>query len=91
LLQAATKAHGAYSFDVSEGKGCDRHLLGLRLLLREGESHPIFTEPIFAKSQEWILSTSCLNAGNRLNGKNRRNYLYDHVSYIIYNLFIKFF
>jgi carnitine O-acetyltransferase len=69
LLQAATKAHSDYTRDTSNGKGCDRHLLGLRLLLREGESHPFFTEPIFAKSQEWLLSTSGLGAGNRLNGK----------------------
>ncbi|PKY40473.1 acyltransferase ChoActase/COT/CPT [Rhizophagus irregularis] len=68
LLQAATKAHSDYTRDVSDGKGCDRHLLGLRLLLREGESHPFFTEPIFAKSQEWLLSTSGLGAGNRLSG-----------------------
>ncbi|GBB93575.1 hypothetical protein RclHR1_00220009 [Rhizophagus clarus] len=68
LLQAATKIHSDYTRDVSNGKGCDRHLLGLRLLLREGESHPLFTEPIFAKSQEWLLSTSGLGAGNRLSG-----------------------
>jgi carnitine O-acetyltransferase len=69
LLQAATKAHNAYTVNVSNGKGCDRHLLGLRLLLREGETHPLFTEPIFAKSQEWLLSTSGLGTGNKLNGK----------------------
>ncbi|RIA95026.1 acyltransferase ChoActase/COT/CPT [Glomus cerebriforme] len=68
LLQSATKAHSAYTRDVSNGKGCDRHLFGLRLLLREGESHQLFTEPIFAKSQEWLLSTSGLGAGNRLSG-----------------------
>ena len=70
MLKAATEAHNAYTRDVSNGKGCDRHLLGLRLLLREDESHPFFTEPIFAKSQEWLLSTSGLGAGNKLNGKH---------------------
>jgi carnitine O-acetyltransferase len=69
LLQAATKAHSDYSRDASNGKGCDRHLLGLRLLLRKGESHPLFTEPIFTKSQEWLLSTSSLGAGDKLIGE----------------------
>ncbi|CAG8509740.1 1973_t:CDS:10 [Racocetra persica] len=64
LLQAATKAHTKYSIDASNGKGCDRHLLGLRLLLQTGESHPIFEEPIFAKSQEWLLSTSSLGSAD---------------------------
>ncbi|CAG8744717.1 10488_t:CDS:2, partial [Funneliformis caledonium] len=68
LLQAATKAHSIYSQDVSNGKGCDRYLLGLKLLLQEDESHPMFTETIFIKSQEWILSTSGLNSGDKLNG-----------------------
>ncbi|KAF0377754.1 acyltransferase ChoActase/COT/CPT [Gigaspora margarita] len=67
-LQAATKAHTNYSIDASNGKGCDRHLLGLRLLLQKGESHPIFEEPIFAKSQEWLLSTSSLTSGDYFNG-----------------------
>ncbi|CAI2168437.1 20542_t:CDS:2 [Funneliformis geosporum] len=57
LLLSATKTHNIYTQDVSNGKGCDRYLLGLRLLLQNDESHPIFTESIFAKSQEWILST----------------------------------
>ncbi|CAG8718472.1 5291_t:CDS:2, partial [Dentiscutata erythropus] len=67
-LQAATKAHTNYSIDASNGKGCDRHLLGLRLLLQKGESHPIFEEPIFAKSQEWLLSTSSLTSGDYFSG-----------------------
>ncbi|CAG8533512.1 7335_t:CDS:2 [Cetraspora pellucida] len=67
-LQAATKAHASYSIDASNGKGCDRHLLGLRLLLQKGESHPIFEESIFAKSQEWLLSTSSLGPGDYFNG-----------------------
>ncbi|CAJ0755683.1 10517_t:CDS:2, partial [Entrophospora sp. SA101] len=68
LLQAAVKAHSEYTRDASNGKGCDRHLLGLRLLLKEGESHPLFQHPIFAKSQEWLLSTSGLTTGTKFNG-----------------------
>ncbi|CAG8568154.1 1596_t:CDS:2 [Ambispora leptoticha] len=68
LLQTATKVHSAYTRDASEGRGCDRHLLGLRLLLKQGESHHLFSDPAFAKSQEWLLSTSGLSAGDRFNG-----------------------
>ncbi|KAJ1729461.1 Carnitine O-acetyltransferase mitochondrial, partial [Coemansia biformis] len=45
-LQAAVKAHGAYAKACAEGRGVDRHLLGLRLLLRPGEEKPaIFQDP----------------------------------------------
>ncbi|KPV76238.1 uncharacterized protein RHOBADRAFT_34865 [Rhodotorula graminis WP1] len=68
LLSAATKAHNTYTKDSSTGRGIDRHFLGLRLVLREGESHPLFDDPLFAKSQEWVLSTSGLSAGDRFFG-----------------------
>ncbi|BGP38767.1 hypothetical protein JCM10449v2_002704 [Rhodotorula kratochvilovae] len=68
LLSAATKAHNTYTKEASTGRGIDRHFLGLRLLLREGESHPLFDDSLFGKSQEWILSTSGLSAGDRFYG-----------------------
>ncbi|KAI5481696.1 carnitine O-acetyltransferase [Pseudohyphozyma bogoriensis] len=68
LLSKATAAHTAYTKDSSVGKGCDRHLMGLRLLLQEGENHPVFEDPIFSRSQAWILSTSGLSAGERFFG-----------------------
>lgn len=68
LLSAATKAHNAFTKESSTGRGIDRHFLGLRLVLREGESHPLFDDPLFAKSQEWVLSTSGLSAGDRFFG-----------------------
>lgn len=68
LLSKATKAHNTYTKESSTGRGIDRHFLGLRLLLREGESHPLFDDPLFGKSQEWILSTSGLSAGDRFFG-----------------------
>ena len=45
------------------GKGIDRHLLGLRLVMQEGESSPLFDDWAFEKGQEWKLSTSGLSAG----------------------------
>jgi carnitine O-acetyltransferase len=68
LLSKATKAHNTYTKEASTGRGIDRHFLGLRLLLREGESHPLLDDPLFAKSQEWVLSTSGLSAGDRFHG-----------------------
>ncbi|GAA5828338.1 hypothetical protein JCM11251_006204 [Rhodosporidiobolus azoricus] len=68
LLSAATKAHNTYTRDSSTGKGIDRHFMGLKLLLREGETHPLFEDELFSKSQEWVLSTSGLSAGDRFFG-----------------------
>lgn len=67
-FQAATKAHIDYIVRASNGQGVDRHLLGLKLCLEQGESHSIYTHPIFAKSSKWQLSTSALFSGERLGG-----------------------
>eukprot|EP00834_Sanchytrium_tribonematis_P008686 NODE_1117_length_2134_cov_1.696314.p3 type:complete len:160 gc:universal NODE_1117_length_2134_cov_1.696314:1283-804(-) len=48
---------------ASEGKGCDRHLFGLRFMLKENEPIPaIFQDPSFAKAMSYGLSTSQLGA-----------------------------
>jgi len=42
-----------------EGKGVDRHLLGLKMLLEPKESLPsLYTDPSYALSCHWKLSTS---------------------------------
>ncbi|KAF9579184.1 hypothetical protein BGW38_004654, partial [Lunasporangiospora selenospora] len=63
-LRAALAAHSAYQKDVANGRGCDRHLLGLRLCMQSGESHGLFQEPVFTKSGAFLLSTSGLFAGD---------------------------
>ncbi|GAA5949166.1 hypothetical protein JCM3765_003314 [Sporobolomyces pararoseus] len=70
LLSAATKTHNTLTRESSTGRGIDRHLMGLRLLLRSDlkESHPLFEDELFGKSQEWVLSTSGLSAGDRFYG-----------------------
>ncbi|CEP14095.1 hypothetical protein [Parasitella parasitica] len=80
LLVKATSAHRTYTQIASDGYGCDRHLLVLRLLnadhqmlnvqgeLEPAAIHPIFTDPVHAESQTWRLSTSGLHAGIRLMG-----------------------
>ncbi|GAA5848239.1 hypothetical protein JCM5353_009021 [Sporobolomyces roseus] len=70
LLSAATKTHNTLTRESSTGRGIDRHLMGLRLLLRPDlkESHALFDDELFGKSQEWVLSTSGLSAGDRFYG-----------------------
>ncbi|ORY88754.1 acyltransferase ChoActase/COT/CPT [Leucosporidium creatinivorum] len=68
LLTIATKAHNTYTRDASTGRGSDRHFMGLKLMMREGESHALFEDPLFQQSQDWILSTSGLSAGDRFYG-----------------------
>ncbi|KAF8699128.1 Choline/Carnitine o-acyltransferase, partial [Rhizoctonia solani] len=67
-LQRAINSHNTYTRDASTGKGCDRHLFGLKQMLRPGESSPLFEDELFAKSAEWKLSTSGLSAGDRFLG-----------------------
>ncbi|KIO31608.1 hypothetical protein M407DRAFT_67722 [Tulasnella calospora MUT 4182] len=71
LLLDAIAAHNAYTRDASTGKGCDRHLAGLRWMYRpdmDGPTPKLFEDPMFSKSSEWKLSTSGLSAGTRFNG-----------------------
>ncbi|EPQ31479.1 uncharacterized protein PFL1_00814 [Pseudozyma flocculosa PF-1] len=71
LLSAATKAHNTQTKESSMGKGIDRHMTGLRLVYRaddDGEVPAIFSDPLFAESQSWRLSTSGLSAGDRFAG-----------------------
>ena len=68
LLVDATSVHNSNMRNASVGRGFDRHLLGLKLLLRDGESHEFFTHELFNLSSEWKLSTSGLSAGPRFKG-----------------------
>ncbi len=70
LLTAATKSHNTQTRESSTGKGIDRHMTGLRLLLRadDGDAPALFTDPLFGESQSWRLSTSGLSAGDRFAG-----------------------
>lgn len=72
LLTKATTAHNAQTRTSSTGGGIDRHLTGLRLVYNSAvdkEDMPaLFTDPVFAESQTWKLSTSGLSAGDRFAG-----------------------
>ncbi|BCS26492.1 carnitine O-acetyltransferase CAT2 [Aspergillus puulaauensis] len=63
LFRTALAAHSKYTAEASDGKGVDRHLFGLKKLLQEGESLPsIYSDPAFAYSGSWYLSTSQLSS-----------------------------
>ena len=70
LLRRAMQTHTSTTRRAATGRGIDRHLLGLRLMLRPeaGETHPLFDDELFARSQTWKLSTSGLSAGHQFRG-----------------------
>ncbi|KAL1738475.1 acyltransferase ChoActase/COT/CPT [Schizophyllum fasciatum] len=70
LLDAAVQKHSRLTRLAATGQGVDRHLMGLRLMLRpvNGESVALFEDVLFDRSQHWKLSTSGLSAGHLFNG-----------------------
>ncbi|KIJ55759.1 hypothetical protein M422DRAFT_240375 [Sphaerobolus stellatus SS14] len=61
LLVEAAKVHIRDARDAGNGQGIDRHLLGLRMSLREGETAPeVFSDPVYTRSSRWTLSTSAI-------------------------------
>ncbi|OLL23497.1 Carnitine O-acetyltransferase, mitochondrial [Neolecta irregularis DAH-3] len=63
LCRKAINAHVKYISDASEGKGVDRHLFGLKQLLKPDEPIPeIFSDPAYSYSSHWFLSTSQLSS-----------------------------
>ncbi|KDR78870.1 hypothetical protein GALMADRAFT_244504, partial [Galerina marginata CBS 339.88] len=65
LLRDAISSHSRRTREAMTGRGFDRHLLGLRLLLRplNAESAALFEDEVFERSSQWKLSTSGLSAG----------------------------
>ena len=63
LFRKAVNSHVQYISDASDGKGVDRHLYGLKKLLAPGEELPsIYTDPAFAYSSKWYISSSQLSS-----------------------------
>ena len=63
LFMRAVSRHTQYASWAADGQGVDRHLLGLKKLLKEGEPIPeIYKDPAYAKSSHWELSTSQLSS-----------------------------
>ena len=62
LLRTAVDAHVAYIGTAAKGMGVDRHLTGLSLLVKDGESAPaLYSHPLFVRSKTWRVSTSNLS------------------------------
>ncbi|CCK68818.1 carnitine O-acetyltransferase CAT2 KNAG_0B03770 [Huiozyma naganishii CBS 8797] len=61
LLRNAIKDHAAYLTMAANGQGIDRHFFGLKNVLKEGESVPLFNDPLFNYSANWYVSTSQLS------------------------------
>ena len=63
LFRRAVDRHLEYAAWASEGQGVDRHLFGLKRLLRAGEETPgIYSDAGYGRSGHWELSTSQLSS-----------------------------
>lgn len=78
LLCRAIQTHTSLTREAATGRGIDRHLLGLRLMMRPetGERAALFDDPLFERSQEWKLSTSALSAGYQFRGAGCVGYFF---------------
>ncbi|KAI0051392.1 acyltransferase ChoActase/COT/CPT [Auriscalpium vulgare] len=63
LFRRAIARHAQYAAWAADGQGVDRHLFGLKRLLRDGETLPeLYTDAAFARTSHWELSTSQLSS-----------------------------
>ncbi|KZP01384.1 acyltransferase ChoActase/COT/CPT [Calocera viscosa TUFC12733] len=62
LFGKAAKRHLEYATLAANGMGVDRHLLGLRFLLKDGEGHPFLEDEPMARTKHWEMSTSQLSS-----------------------------
>ena len=59
LIRKGADYHRNYLRSCMAGQGCDRLLLGLKMLAMEnGINHPIFEDPAYTRSTSFTLSTS---------------------------------
>lgn len=63
LFKKAIDGHVSYITAASDGRGVDRHLFGLKKLLKEGEEVPaLYQDPAYAYSSTWFISSSQLSS-----------------------------
>ncbi|KZT73967.1 acyltransferase ChoActase/COT/CPT [Daedalea quercina L-15889] len=63
LFRKAVTRHLQYAAWAADGQGVDRHLFGLKMMLKEGEpTPPIYTDEAYSKTNHWELSTSNLSS-----------------------------
>lgn len=63
LFKDAATRHGQYAAWAADAQGVDRHLFGLKRLVKDGEEVPeLYKDEVFAKSGHWEMSTSQLSS-----------------------------
>ncbi|KIJ54690.1 hypothetical protein M422DRAFT_24596 [Sphaerobolus stellatus SS14] len=63
LFRKAVSRHLQYAAWAADGQGVDRHLFGLKKLIKEGEPIPeIYKDETFGKTNHWELLTSQLSS-----------------------------
>jgi carnitine O-acetyltransferase len=63
LFRKAVSRHLTYAGWAADGQGVDRHLFGLKRMLKEGEKLPeIYEDAAFGRTNHWELSTSQLSS-----------------------------
>jgi len=64
LFRRAVASHIQYSTWAADGQGVDRHLFGLKKLIKPGEEEvpELYKDEAFARSSHWELSTSQLSS-----------------------------
>ncbi|BGP39254.1 Carnitine O-acetyltransferase mitochondrial [Rhodotorula kratochvilovae] len=63
LFRKAAAKHIKLAGEAADGRGVDRHLFGLKKVLKEGEELPaLYQDPTFGQSSNWVLSTSQLSS-----------------------------
>jgi Choline/Carnitine o-acyltransferase len=70
LFRKAIATQGNYMKDASYGKGIDRHMLGLRCMVKPDEAAKasMFTDPAYIQSMTFRLSTSNMSPGTLFYG-----------------------
>lgn len=63
LFRKAVAAHIKYTGEAIDGRGVDRHLFGLKKLIKPGEEMPaVFKDPAYTYTSTWFLSLSQLSS-----------------------------
>ncbi|KAF7346576.1 Carnitine acetyl transferase [Mycena sanguinolenta] len=63
LFRKAVTRHLQYAAWAADGQGVDRHLFGLKKMLKEGEDVPeLYLDRAFSRTNHWELSTSQLSS-----------------------------
>ena len=65
LFKEAARKHIEIAKAAGSGQGFDRHLMGLKKVMERDEvgAVALFEDPVFKRSQRWVLSTSAIFSG----------------------------